>query len=152
MLHPLIESWRINQQSNLQLLDLIPEAHLADSYGVRTRNVSRTWAHLHHIRLQWLGAADMDQAEGLERIARAEGKTIAGLKGHLEKSAAAMEAFLEKGIQTNEIPGFKGNPTVFVSYMIAHEAHHRGQIIVSLRLGGHLLGADGIHSLWNWTD
>ena len=39
----------------------------------------------------------------------------------------------------------------FVNYFVAHEAHHRGQLVMIARQLGHPLPADVINGLWQWT-
>jgi len=38
----------------------------------------------------------------------------------------------------------------FLSYFVAHEAHHRGQLCMLARQLGHRLPADVIEGLWQW--
>lgn len=39
----------------------------------------------------------------------------------------------------------------FLAYAIAHEAHHRSQIEIALRLGGHEPDDKDLYALWDWT-
>lgn len=38
----------------------------------------------------------------------------------------------------------------FLSYFVAHEAHHRGQLCMLARQLGHRLPADVTAGLWQW--
>jgi uncharacterized damage-inducible protein DinB len=39
----------------------------------------------------------------------------------------------------------------FLSYFVAHEAHHRGQLVLLARQLGQPLPKDATHGLWHWT-
>ena len=56
----------------------------------------------------------------------------------MNKSSKAISTLLEAAFSSGRIKGFKPHPHAFLGYMIAHEAHHRGQMILILKENGHL--------------
>ena len=62
----------------------------------------------------------------------------------------AIEDLLTLGIATGKIKGHNPLLTVFLGYLIAHDAYHRGEIGIILLQLGHLLDQKASHSMWEW--
>jgi uncharacterized damage-inducible protein DinB len=60
------------------------------------------------------------------------------------------ELFLQAE-RTGQIKGAKLGPVAFLGYALAHEAHHRGQIILHLKIAKKLLAREITYSLWYWN-
>ncbi len=46
------------------------------------------------------------------------------------------------------VKSWHGPPESFYGYLVAHEAHHRGLVMVSLRASGTKLGKELTYGLW----
>lgn len=149
-MNPLIETWNISHQMNLLLLKGISDDHLADVAPSKGRSVAEQLAHIHNVRLMWLKAAMPELLEGQNKIEKDQPITSALLTTEMKKSAAAIAQLLESGIKAGRIKGFKPHPEAFVGYLVAHESHHRGQIILTLKLNGHLPDKKTLYGLWEW--
>ena len=60
------------------------------------------------------------------------------LRPRLETSGRAIEDLLTLGIATGKIKGYNPHLTVFLGYLIAHDAYHRGEVGIILSQLGHL--------------
>ena len=145
----IIETWQIHNRINLYLLNSIKGEHLADVSASKGRNVGEQFAHIHNVRLMWLKAANPGLLNGQNKI---EKGTIAkeNLSEELNRSAAAIAALLQSGFEQGRIKGFKPHPTAFFGYLISHESHHRGQIILCLKQSGHPVDPKVQFGLWEW--
>lgn len=38
----------------------------------------------------------------------------------------------------------------WLPYLVAHESHHRGNILLTLKTSGHKLDQDTSYAIWNW--
>jgi uncharacterized damage-inducible protein DinB len=148
-MHPLIDTWKINQHMNELLLNGIQENDLADVAPSKGRSVGEQFAHIHNVRLMWLKAALPLLLEGQNKIENGS-ITNQQLNSALKQSAPAIVTLLESGIETGRIKGFKPHPEAFLGYLISHESHHRGQIILTLKLNGHLPNKKILYGLWEW--
>lgn len=46
--------------------------------------------------------------------------------------------------------GFKKGVLTNLSYLVAHESHHRGSILLTLKTSGHKLDQNTTYAIWNW--
>ena len=146
----LIETWKINNRINLYLLEAINENHLSDISASKGRNVGEQFAHIHNVRLMWLKVASPELFNEQTKIEKGNKITKKGLMSELSKSAAAIEMLLQKGLEEGKIKNFKPHPAGFFGYLVSHESHHRGQIVLSLKQSGHAIDQQTQYGLWEW--
>lgn len=145
-----IETWQINNRINLYLLNAIDETYLNDISASKGRKVGGQFAHLHNVRMMWLKVAAPALLDGLIKIDKEVRIDKTLLAAELNKSAEAIAQLLEKGFAENKIKGFKPHPAAFLGYLISHESHHRGQIVLSLKQSGHPIDQKTQYGLWEW--
>lgn len=148
-MQPLTDTWQIHNRINLYLLDAVNEAALPATAASKGRTVGEQFAHLHNVRLMWLKVAAPELLAGLEKIEK-DGITKALLAASLRQSGEAIAALLGKAAADGKVKGFKPHATAFLGYLISHESHHRGQIVLSLKQAGHPVEKKVLFGLWEW--
>jgi uncharacterized damage-inducible protein DinB len=148
--YTLADAWHLNNRVNLMLLDQLDEEQLAVTANPRARNVAEQFAHLHNVRIMWLEPRTPALAKSLTRIPKgAAAKAV--LKDALEASAAALGGLFAEVEKTGKVKiYFKRGLIAFFSYALAHEAHHRAQIILHLKYAGKPVDRMFAFSLWEW--
>ena len=147
----LVETLAINEKANQLLLSHIPDAAWqAPPPSGRGRSIADIAAHIHHVRLMWLSAADKTgkHPAKLDPDKATRSDVQAALKG----SAEALQALLIKALDdpTGKVPHFKPDAVAFVGYLISHDSHHRGQIAMLARQVGHPIPTKTGFGLWEW--
>ncbi|HVS91592.1 MAG TPA: DinB family protein [Mucilaginibacter sp.] len=143
----LTETWQIHNRINVYLLDAIDEGSLKDISASKGRNVGEQFAHMHNVRLMWLKTANPALLDGLTKIEKEE-ITKETLITALNQSAEAISLLLDN--PDGKIKGFKPHATAFLGYLISHESHHRGQIMLALKQSGHPVDQKIQYGLWEW--
>ena len=146
----ILATWKRHQQILLFLLQRIPEKHLgAVPASSKGRDVARQFAHLNRNRLGWLhfhatgGRPDLPGSSKGERPKKKE------LAAALRESGKRVEELLAKGLRREaRVRLFGQSPVRWMGYLIAHESHHRGQILLALRQSGFVPDEKVTGGLW----
>jgi uncharacterized damage-inducible protein DinB len=148
----LLEAWRTNHRINLFLFDRISDEGMRCTLSTRGgRDVARQFAHMHDVRLYHLEKRAPDLADGLTPFRSKEHPDRAAVRAALEASGSAVETFLA-GLAAGEKKrkGFKKGIFTTLAYFVAHESHHRGSILLTLKVSGHKVDQETAYAIWDW--
>jgi uncharacterized damage-inducible protein DinB len=145
----LLNAFDTNNRINQYLIENLPaEAWSAKQPDGKGRTVAAIVAHMHNVRVMWLKAAKAEEIpEQLERSSVTPAQAI----GSLDESREALGKVISRAIASDgRIKNFRPDVAGFIGYLIAHDAHHRGQIAMLARQLGHPLPQKAMFGMWEW--
>ncbi len=146
----LVVAYDTNHRINQYLLDNLPfEAWTATPGNGKGRTIRAMFAHINNVRLMWLKSAGAP----LDSVRKLNGDscTPKDASEALALSSKAMHDLLQTSLSGDgRIMGFKPDAGSFLAYLLAHDAHHRGQITMLARQVGHPLSQSAMFGLWEW--
>ena len=128
----LLNAFETNNRINQYLIDNLPAAAWdAKPLDGKGRTIRAIVAHIRNVRVMWLKAAKADEIP--EQLDRATA-TQTQAKESLEASRDALSAVIRGALRGDgRVKGFRPEVAGFLGYLIAHDAHHRGQITMLAR-------------------
>jgi len=163
----LVESYAVNERMNQIVLEhLDPAAWRAKLPGSRGRTIADIVAHVHNVRRKWLRLsaphlklpAPLDRARCTQKQARVALANSGALCSEMIADALS-------GPQAGPHPGPQRRVETFcrdgwarpwpagaamVTYMISHDAHHRGQMCMLAHQLGFPLPVKAGSGMWAW--
>ena len=145
----LLQAYATNNRINAYLIENLPEeAWRAAPAGGKGRDIGSIAAHVHNVRVMWLKAAG---AKDLPAKLDSDSATKRDVLRAMDASWRALEVLLQTALESDgHIKGFKPDVCSFLAYLIAHDAHHRGQIAMLARQTGHPVSQGTMFGLWEW--
>lgn len=136
-----LSAWRTHNSIQLQLIQSLERKQVpAQAPGTRGRDVANQLLHCHQVRLGWLFFFEHGRRPKPEELELPDKPTKAKLKSAFTKSGKAVEQFLERALRGEAKVHMHGkSPTRWFTYLVSHEAHHRGAIALTLKLAGQKL-------------
>lgn len=147
----LLEAYAVNEQQNQVLLASLDErAWRADPPTGKGRPIAAIFAHIHNVRHMWLEVS----AKGTKIPPKLNRDTCTRKQAAaaLAKSAESIGKLLEAGLAREDLKVKDFRPDVLgaFGYVVAHEAHHRGQISMLARQVGYPLSQEAHFGMWEW--
>lgn len=136
------------------LIDAISAAGMKSTLSTRGgRSVARQFAHLHNVRVWHLEKRARTISAGLYKFPTEEEPSRKKLTGNLNQSCERIAQYFTENLSGGSPHRcFKKGPIPYLGYFIAHESHHRGNILLTLKQSGHPLDKDSRYAIWNWDN
>lgn len=147
------DTWWINHRVNLKLMEALTDDTLALTTSTRGGGtVGHQLAHMYNVRFWKLEAFDKKLVEGLTTVKATDEKTLDGLEKLHKESAELIARVIENSLKNEgKVKGFKRGVVPMVGYFISHEGHHRGNILLTLKLCKYKLPREFKYVLWEWN-
>jgi uncharacterized damage-inducible protein DinB len=156
----ILAAWRTNNRITTSLIQHVPDyVWEASVPGIGRRTVRTIAAHLHNARSRWIKTLGAEH--GIARPPMVDLRAVSrrDLVSALKRSSAGIESLLRLGLANGgRVPPSKAyvwqnlplDVGHVLTYFVAHEAHHRGQIVMIARQLGRRLPQRVTNGLWWW--
>lgn len=153
-----VQIFAVNERMNQMLIEHLDPAAWTARPPAKTRTIAAIFTHLHNVRCKWirLSAPHLKVPAQLNRSRCTTEQARAGLA----ESAAACETMLleafdndnhrvEKFLRDGWSQPWSAGLEM-LSYMLMHEAHHRGQVCMLAHQLGYPLPRTTSDGIWGW--
>jgi uncharacterized damage-inducible protein DinB len=157
----LLDAWRTNNRVTVFLVEhLTPELWKATVPGKPRRTVRMIAGHLHNARCMWIKTLGKEHGIAVPRAVnryQVEPHELIRALGH---SSRGLISLLTLGCDRGGVIPVSSSYTWrnlpldvahVLTYFVAHEGHHRGQIVMLARQLGYRLPAEVAGGLWHWS-
>ena len=153
----LIAAWQTNNSVTAYLIEKLPAELWSMSIpGSPRRTVRQMAAHIHNSRCSWIKM--IGGRHGVVIPESVDPKTVKPreLRRALDRSSRGIIELIKLGeARGGSVPpsawqNFPTDLAHFLAYFVAHEAHHRGQLVMVARQLGCRLPAETVSGLWQW--
>lgn len=155
----LVETYAVNERMNQIVLEnLDPAAWRAKLPGSKGRTIAAIFAHVHNMRRKWLrlsaphiklpaalNHARCTQKQAQAALLESAARCSEMLADALSKPHGRVQTFLRDGWAKPWPAG-----ATMLPYMLAHDAHHRGQVCMLAHQLGFPLPAKAMSGIWVW--
>jgi len=157
----ILAAWETTNRVTTFLVENLPsQLWQATIPGTPRKTVRRLASHIHNARCMWVKT--LGQEHGIVPPTRVDRNNVQRkqLVAALNHSSDAVGRVLRLGCEHGgHIPPSRSyvwrnlplDVGHVLTYLVAHEAHHRGQIVMAARQLGHPLPSSITGGLWQWT-
>ena len=153
----LIAAWRTSHRVTVYLIEnLPPDLWSMALPGIPRRTVRTIAAHIHNARCMWIKMLGARHGVEIPRPVNPRTVQPPALCRALGRSSKGIIDLIRLGVaRGGAVPpaawqNFPTDVVHFLSYFVAHEAHHRGQLCILARQLGHRLPKEVTAGLWQW--
>ena len=157
----ILNTWRTNNRLTVFLVEhLSPVLWVAAVPGAPRRTIQMIAGHVHNVRCMWIKTLGQEFGIPVPRSVDRRRVERKELVPALHRSSEGILRLLTLGCERGgTIPAastyiWRNLPLDVghvLGYFVAHEAHHRGQIVLVARALGERLPAAVTEGLWQWT-
>jgi len=157
----LLAPWRTNNRVTVYLVEHLPlELWGATTPGAPRRTVRMIAGHIHNARCMWIKTLGKEHGIAVPRAVDRYKVGPKELIPALSQSSRGIIRLLTLGcerggmIPTSSSYTWRNLPLDVghvLTYFVAHEGHHRGQIVMLARQVGYRLPAEITGGLWQWS-
>ena len=157
----LLDAWRTNNRVTVFLLEHLPdELWNAKVPGAPRRTVRMIAGHIHNARCMWIKTLGKEFGIAVPRAVDRHKVEPKKLFRALGQSGRGIISLLELGCDRGGVIPASSSYTWrnlpldvghVLSYFVAHEGHHRGQIVMLARQLGYRLPVEITGGLWHFS-
>lgn len=158
----LLDAWRTNNRVTVFLVENLPvELWQASVPGFPRKTVRMIAGHIHNARCMWIKTLGKEHGVALPQAVNRHNVEPEVLIAALEESSRGITGLLTLGCERGGvIPDSKSyvwrnlplDVAHVLTYFVAHEGHHRGQIVMLARQLGHRLPVEITGGLWHFSN
>jgi uncharacterized damage-inducible protein DinB len=157
----ILDAWRTSNRVTVFLIEHIPPGlWVSPIPGAPRRTVQMMAGHIHNARCRWIKTLGEEFGVAAPRQVDRRRVGRAALTAALERSSRGILRLLTLGCDRGgSVPPARSyvwrnlplDVGHVLAYFVAHEAHHRGQIVLTGLAMGYRLPSNVTEGLWQWT-